>query len=358
MDCFLGTYDIAVARAKQRALEGWQQERGWANRVHRSFAAFLEDAHRNLKATRLVLIEGMGLGAVSRERMLNAALAFERILAAGFRVAPDGVQLPPLAPRMIVGGCRYVMLERLLEGREGELPGFTDELLDWVSSYRSSAAPTGVIRIPSLSPVPARPARFLKGEDKRAGLLGALAQLTLEEGYAELTDPQIAQSAGVTTESFHKQFPSKRECLLALIDEFVDETLETVAAAAALEGSWPEAVHAGIEAGLVHLASRPGLTRIAWIDAFDLGSAVIESISRSVQRVSNLLTQTAPDPQRAPVIAHEVIAGGVWEVVLTYATPSRVQRLPSLTDHVAFMVLAPYVGPKAAAQTIEAMKEQ
>ena len=30
--------------------------------------------------------------------------------------------------------------------------------------------------------------------------------------------------------------------------------------------------------------------------------------------------------------------------------------LPSLTDHLAFLVLAPYLGPKAAGQTIDATR--
>jgi hypothetical protein len=34
----------------------------------------------------------------------------------------------------------------------------------------------------------------------------------------------------------------------------------------------------------------------------------------------------------------------------------RVRYLPSLTDHLAFVVLAPYVGPKAAGQTIDATR--
>ena len=58
-------------------------------------------------------------------------------------------------------------------------------------------------------------------------MLGAVVHLTLDEGYNELTDPQIAQFAGMSTESFHKHFPSKRECFVAVVDEFVDETIDS-----------------------------------------------------------------------------------------------------------------------------------
>ena len=60
-------------------------ERGWANRVHSACQAFVEDAQRNVKSSRLVLIEGLGLGSKSRERLMRSALAFERVLADGFR---------------------------------------------------------------------------------------------------------------------------------------------------------------------------------------------------------------------------------------------------------------------------------
>jgi len=354
-DCFLGTYDIAVARAKRRMLEGWMSERGWANRVHRACQAFVEDAQRNVKSSRLVLIEGLGLGQRSRVRMLRSALAFERLLAGGFRVAPDGVQLPPLGPRAIVGGGRHLIFERLRTERVAEIPALTDELLDWVSAYRSPAARIGVARVASPHR-PAEPARFLESEEKRARVLGAVVHLTLDEGYLELTDPQIAQFAGMSTESFHKQFPSKQECFLAVVDEFVDETLEVVATAAARADDWAEGAYLGLKAGIDHLAAHPGLTKMAFVDIFDSGPVVVDAIGRILGKLATVLEETAPEPRRAPLIAHEAVVGGLWAIISSYATPKRVKYLPSLVDHLAFLVLAPYVGPKSAGLAIESTR--
>ncbi len=354
-DCFLGTYDIAVARAKRRMMDGWMMERGWANRVHRSCQAFVEDACRNVKSSRLVLIEGLGLGVKSRERLLRSAVAFERVLADGFRAAPDGVQLPPLGPKAIVGGGRYMMFERLRTDRAAELPMLTDELLDWISSYRSPAARIGVSRTPPPHR-PAEPARFLESDEKRARVLGAVVHLTLDEGYHELTDPQIAQFAGMSTESFHKYFPSKRECFLAALEEFVDETIEVVAAAAARASSWPEAAYLGVKAGIEHFVVHPGLTRMAFEDLFEVGPAVTDSIGSSLGKLAGLLQESSPEPRRAPLLAHEAVAGALWAIIGNYAVRKRVRYLPSLTDHLAFLVLAPYIGPKAAGQTIDATR--
>jgi AcrR family transcriptional regulator len=354
-DCFLGTYDIAVARAKRRMVDGWMAERGWANRMHRACQAFVEDASRNVKSSRLVLIEGLGLGAKSRERMMRSAVAFERVLADGFTAAPDGIQLPPLGPKAIVGGGRHLLFDRLRSDRVTELPALTDELLDWISAYRSPAARIGVARTPPPHR-PVEPARFLESDEKRARVLGAVVHLTLDEGYHELTDPQIAQFAGMSTESFHKHFPSKRECFLAVVDEFVQETLEAVAAASARASTWQEAAYLGVKAGVDHLVAHPGLTKMTFVDVFDVGPAVTDSIGRSLGKLATMLQEGSPEPRRAPLIAHEAVAGAVWAIVGNYAVRKRVKYLPSLTDHLAFLVLAPYVGPKAAGVTIDATR--
>ncbi len=355
-DCFLATYDIAVARAKKRMLEGWMSERGWANRMHRACQAFVEDAIKNTKATRLVLIEGLGIGVPSRERLLRSAVAFERALAAGFRAAPDGVPLPPLAPKAIVGGARYALFDRLRAGREAELPMLTDELLDWISAYRSPAARIGLAG--AVPHTPAEPARFLESDEKRTRVLGAVVHLTLDQGYQELTDPQIAQFAGMSTESFHKHFPNKRACYLAVIDAFVDESIAAITAAAARGSSWEEAAYLGVKAGVEHFAAHPGLVKMAFVDLFEVGPAVTESIARSLGKLSTLLRESSPEPVRAPLLAHEAIVGGVWAVIGSYAVRKRVKYLPSLIDHLAFIVIAPYVGPKVAAQTIDTTRRR
>ncbi|HWX43785.1 MAG TPA: TetR/AcrR family transcriptional regulator [Solirubrobacteraceae bacterium] len=354
-DCFLGTYDIAVARAKRRMVDGWMNERGWANRMHRACQAFVEDASRNVKSSRLVLIEGLGLGAKSRERMMRSAVAFERVLADGFKVAPDGVQLPPLGPKAIVGGGRHLLFDRLRSDRVSELPALTDELLDWISAYRSPAARIGVARTPPPHR-PVEPARFLESDEKRARVLGAVVHLTLDEGYHDLTDPQIAQFAGMSTESFHKHFPSKRECFLAVVDEFIDETIEAIAASTGRASTWQEAAYLGVKGGVDHLVAHPGLTKMAFVDVFDVGPAVTDSIGRSLGKLATMLQENSPEPRRAPLIAHEAVAGAVWAIVGSYAVRKRVKYLPSLIDHVAFLVLAPYVGPKMAGQTIDATR--
>ena len=117
----------------------------------------------------------------------------------------------------------------MFEGREKELYTLTDEVLDWIESYRSPVAK----RLNVSGLVIARARRAAAGgvpvrRRPRSRALGALVHLTLDERYAELSDPQIAQFAGISTEAFHKQFANKEACFLAVLDEFVAEAMEAV----------------------------------------------------------------------------------------------------------------------------------
>ena len=120
--------------------------------------------------------------------------------------------------------CAIVAFMRLLEDRERELALLTEEVLDWIEAYRSPVAlRLGGVSLIGPAHTPPTPAQFLCGDDKRARALGSVVHLTLDGGYADLTDPQIAQFAGISTEAFHRQFASKEACFLAVLDEFVAE---------------------------------------------------------------------------------------------------------------------------------------
>jgi AcrR family transcriptional regulator len=280
------------------------------------------------------------------------------VVTTAFNVAPDGVKLPPLAPRAIVGGGRYVTSTRLRQGRESELPSLTDELLDWVSAYRSPVAGRlTTSAFPNPPHVPAASARFLSGDDRRSRVLGAVVHLTLDEGFGPLSDPQIAQFAGMSTESFHKQFPDKEQCFLTVLDEFANEVIETMIAASANATTWAEAVYLSVQAAIDCLVARPGLVRMAFIDIFDVGPRMVDRLNVTLDRFVKLLEQGAPEPRRAPALSAEAVTGALWTVLSGYAVRNRLRYLPCLVDHLAFLVLAPYLGPKPAIEAIEHAKQ-
>ncbi len=353
-ECFLATYDIVVARSRKLVLGAWASERGWANRLHASCKTFLDDIVAEPKGAHLVLVDSLGIGPKARERLHLAGSAYERLVTAAFKASPDSGPLPAVASRAIVGGVRHVVFNRMREDRVGDLRTLADELLDWVEAYRSPATTRlNAIALKKPPDIPPAPAAFLASDDKRARVLGSVVHLTLDEGYAELTDPQIAQFAGISTEAFHKQFASKEECFLTVIDEFAREALEVVERTIGGIAEWPQAVHVAVTAFIEHLVAHPALLRMAFIDLFEVGPGMIGRMTKSIDRFTELLTTSGPDPRRAPEVAPEAITGAVWGIINVYAANDRLRYLPCLSDHIAFVVLAPYIGPKVAIETIE-----
>jgi AcrR family transcriptional regulator len=353
-ECFLATYDIVVARSRKLVLESWSSERGWANRLHASCKSFLDDIVAEPKGAHLVLIDSLGIGRKARERLHLAGNAYERLVAAAFRVSPDTAPLPAIASRAIVGGVRHVVFNRIREDRVSELRTLTDELLDWVEAYRSPATTRlNAIALKKPPDIPPAPAAFLASDDKRARVLGSVVHLTLDEGYGELTDPQIAQFAGISTEAFHKQFASKEECFLTVVDEFASEALQAVEAQIAPISSWSDAVPVAVSSFIEHIVSHPALLRMAFIDLFEVGPGMIGRMTKSIDRFTGMLAANGPAPRRAPEIASEAITGAVWDIISAYSSAERMRYLPCLSDHIAFVVLAPYIGPKVAIDTIE-----
>jgi AcrR family transcriptional regulator len=355
--CFLATYDIVVARARKLVLDAWSHERGWANRLHAACKALLDDVAENPKGPRLVLVDSLGIGPRARERMTLASQTFERVLGMAFQAHPDGIELSPLTVRSIVAGIRHVAFTRMYEQREKELYTLTDEVLDWIESYRSPVARrlniSGLVQPGDVEP---QPAAFLAGDDKRSRALGALVHLTLDERYSELSDPQIAQFAGISTEAFHKLFATKEACFLAVLDEFVAEAMEAVRVAVARAEDWPQAVHLAVGALVEYFAAHEALSRMAFVDIFDVGPGMIGRMTRSIEDFTKLLDELGPEPRRGPLVAREAITGAIWGIVSSYTAHDRVRQLPRLVDQISFVVLAPYIGAKPAMDTIEAAR--
>jgi AcrR family transcriptional regulator len=354
-ECFLGTYDIVIAQQRRRVLAAWLSTHGWENRMRASCASLLGGIVRSPKAPRLVLVDSLGIGPGVRERMQLAGFIFERVVSTAFSVAPEDVVFPQLTPRAAACGVRHLAFLRMLERRQRELPGLTDEVMAWINSYRMPADER--LRTLSLCAprrMPPMPAAFLSGDGRRARVLGSVVHLTLDEGYPALTDPQIAQFAGVSTEAFHREFANKEECFLAVLDEFVAEMLDTVAPAMNDADSWADGVCCAIDAFVYHLIAHQALLRIAFIDLFEVGPAMVERLTQCVGAFTAMLTNCGPVAEHAPLIAQEAVTGALWGIISSLVQNNRLARLPALVDHLAFVVLAPYVGADAAMEAITA----
>ncbi len=132
--------------------------------------------------------------------------------------------------------------------------------------------------------------------------MDAMVQLALEEGYTNITDAEIARAAAVSTEAFHREFPNKEECLLAVVNEFAAEAHDAVRRATRNDTEWAEGVHKGVEALIGYCAAHPGLVKLSFIDLFDAGNDMVARVSGVLDGFIKVMTQRVPEPEQ-PVFA-------------------------------------------------------
>lgn len=354
--CFVATHNIAARRTSKAMLHGWESERGWANRLHAACRAMLTDIERHPKSSHLVMVDVLGLGRKAYDCVRAYNALFERSVVTGFVLSPDGAMCSPVAPRAIVGGVRQVLGTRIDTTRWKRIPGLTDELLDWIACCRTPAVER-LAGIPQQPPLLreqlGHPPRFLAGDSRRAAAMRAIVDLTLEHGFEELTDPQVAHRAGMTTEAFHKQFRTREQALLAVVDDFCAELRAAVARAAGQGSSWTEGVRLAMAAYIDCIARHPGVSRVAFVDLFGVGAGAANHQTSVSEAFTDFLADSGATPQRAPTVALEALTGALWAVIGSSVASGRLRFLPATLDHLTFTVLAPYTGPRAAIEAIE-----
>jgi len=340
---FLATYDVIALRAVQRVKAAYLSEKDWTRQLHAAFAAFAAEVVDQPKAARLALVEALGAGPAALAEMERVSSVFESLIRSSFGRVSDGVSIPPLIVRGIVGGISRVARQLLIEHREGELPSLADTLVEWALTYRSPAAT--LLKAP---PSPRGPSRRAVGrlhiptDDDHARILSAAARLAAEKGFPTLSVAQIVQAAGVSDRVFFELYKTKEDCFLASYDRMGAEVVRYAAEAARARADRLDSVHHGINALMNRVAFDRVFARCAFMEVFALGPKGIDRRSRLMDSFAALLMSQAPAGERPSEVVADAIVGAVWQIAHCYIA----------RDHASYLVLAPMIGGEAAMERI------
>jgi AcrR family transcriptional regulator len=212
---------------------------------------------------------------------------------------------------------------------------------------------------PALEPMPrSRPrehdatgARAAGGDDRDRLLLNAL-RLALVADYSELSALQIAEEANVPMDAFFEMFAGRDECFLAALDMLGDELLGLIAEADVGSGeAWPRGVRRALAQLTRYLSERPLYARTIAAGAFAAGPAAAERNREIVRRLTASIVAGAPQPAHS-AIAVDAISGAIGHTVRCQVAAEQIELLGALSDHLAYVVLAPFLGADAAAEVM------
>ncbi|HTW42966.1 MAG TPA: TetR/AcrR family transcriptional regulator [Solirubrobacteraceae bacterium] len=356
-DCFLSAYDAVMQRTAQRVAAAYGSEREQRVRLACALDALARLVAEEPQAARLVLVEVFAAGPVALEHAQHAHRLFESMVNLDFRRAGGGAPPPPLLIKGIVAGIVRVAGVWLLNGRTEELPTLSEELLEWVLSYRSP--PTAAFAPPSRSSrqatlIATPPESPTCDEDHDTRILRAAAQLAAQDGCASLSAARIAATAGVSWSSFDKRLRNPEQCMLEALDLLIGDALARATAAGRRGEDWPSCVCHALQALTLQAAGDEVFARLAFIEAFALGSAGAELRGRLLGQFADTLWQRAPASQRPTRLAAEASVGAVWGIIHDYVVRGSAAQLPRIARHLSYMVLAPAIGSTAATHALSA----
>jgi TetR/AcrR family transcriptional regulator len=358
-ECFLATFDLIATRGARRISEAYRATEGdLEERLTAAFREFADAVKANWKGASLVIVEAQTAGAPGLVRLRRATATFERMIASSFERAPGASPLPRPVVRGIAGGLHAAMSTCVREGSNAELSALGEEMLRWTLLFQTPAAErmaerlaervrTRLLNGQRASNGGAHRGGGVAGRDERERLLCHALRLAVVEDYRTLSAAQIAQEAGVPTDVFFELFKDRDECFLAALDMLGEELVGRVADPDLVSSDWPRAVRGAIAELMRYLAEHPLYARTIAAEAFAAGPVAIERNLALAREIATLLTEGAPGNARS-TLAVEGVAGAIWHTVRCQVASDQIQLLAALADHLAYVVLTPFIGAKDA----------
>jgi AcrR family transcriptional regulator len=127
-DCFMHAVDELIGRVERSALEHFEQDAPWPERVSLALEELLAALARHPDAAGVAFVEMLSAGPAACERQREALTLFASLLEEGRSLSPDSDHLPPQTSEAIVGGIASIVHRRVLQGNVAELPSLHGDL--------------------------------------------------------------------------------------------------------------------------------------------------------------------------------------------------------------------------------------
>ncbi len=372
--CFLE----ALRDIHQRLLEAIREaiaERPSRQAVQASLSAIVGFAGGEPEDALFLMSQAMAAGPRALDVREEGLAEIEETVREAHRSLDPREECPDINPRILVGGLYRLLASRLRRGEPG-LSRAIDELTGWVESYerplaehtweeltpRAAGAPAAGLAVgPLPTPSPLTPGRpgISKEEvaaNHRQRILHAAAELAEEKGYNATTIADITRLAGVDGRAFYAAFGDKQEAFMAVHEIGVQHVMSATAAAFFTGDSWPERIWAAGRAFSGFLESNPMIAHVGFVEAYAVGPAAVQRVEDSHTTFTIFLQEGYQQKARRPPpsrLALEAIITSIFEIVHMEARRSREPQVSGMLGHMAFLVLAPFLGASDANAFIE-----
>ncbi len=377
-ECLVAAYRALTEEMLARMATSLQSPE-WVAAARPAFGELLRGLAADPAAGRVMFVEALAGGPRLRAEMRKVLDGVEHSAEALLDGATASGATLDIPGRALVGAVRHVVARHLRTHSEDRLPQISDEMLAWMGRYavpveagRWSTGPDALAEPPAANagaPGPAEPERLPRGRhglppgavarNQRGRILLATASVTREKGYANATVADIVAAAGVAKEAFYRHFRDKEHVFLEAQQAPNQQILDALVSAYFSVGEWPERIWVMLRTLLALAAANPVMSHMRLVDAYTAGPEAArraEGITRAFTIFLEEGYHQRPDAEALPRLFSQAIAGGIFEIIQHDVADGRTAELGRRLPQLAYLAMAPFLGPHAAIDAVEALR--
>jgi AcrR family transcriptional regulator len=194
--------------------------------------------------------------------------------------------------------------------------------------------------------------RAIEGFEPEDRILWATVRLASEKGFDSVRVFDVIERAEVSRSNFYELFDSRDECLFAAYERVLDVLFSYVARAYEGDEPWPVKMRRALGACLEACSVEPEVTRMATVEVPAARPEAQRRYGETLMRFVPLLTEGRRYREPGgdlPSDLELMAVGGAEAIIHEEVVADRTEDLPAKLPDVLFTVLAPYIGPEAAA---------
>lgn len=359
-ECFLRTHELVSRRLIRSTLPAQVGEFESDARLRLILSAFVEELERDPAAARFALIEPYAVGPAAIAKLRRMYRMLEVRIGEGIEPGPNAIGPSPWLVRSIVAGIVGIVRSRLLAQRKNDWFSIDMGLSEWVLSFDSQSASSVSelgfeSRYPQVHDQPA--SAMLGGKDRnRALILSAVAKLVTERGYEDLTAREIRAAAGTSQRCFNANFSSVEDCFVEAFSLYADDAVAEATVAFSSASSWEQGVCRAILFLCERVASDSVFASICFDKVFVAGVAASRARESVTANVVERLRKSI-DVSDGDDLSLEASIAAIWDTIHHDVVAGMAGRTPHSASALAYLMLAPLVGPEEALISIRAELE-
>jgi AcrR family transcriptional regulator len=347
--CFVATIEEIISASMKVAGRGYSTDRRWQDEGLGTLQAVFDLCAAQPAAARMCIVDAYAAGRAGLEPMMRAVDQLDALSLAIRSNDPRRRASRAELVRAVIGGMHAILYNRLRDGRETELPGLAKETWEWAVSF--SPLP-GTLRLRQRRTPGTAGAPPFAAHIPSERILRGFAAGVSEHGYGATTIAEIAAAARISQATFYAHFADKEDAMEAALDSSGAQMVAATLPAVRRAEDWMEGVRVAIDSMCAFLAAEPAFARLRGVEAYSAGPRAVELRDRATKEILDVTLAIDKDAPRLEGLIEEATLGALNTILYDAATKGGPEAIRGAAAVMAYVVLAPLVGPDTAYEVI------